>query len=83
MKIHVSNYNYTVGHKKTHQNSFVYNSRNINRFSKFFHCLTQEEICYKSIYYTSHHTLNTLLHYHVNHNVGLIDMILVLEQTYC
>ena len=24
-------------------------SRNINRFSKFFHCLTQEEICYKSV----------------------------------
>jgi len=40
---------YTVGHKKHTNILLCITSRNINRFSKFFHCLTQEEICYKSV----------------------------------
>ena len=40
---------YTVRHKKHTKILLCITSRNINRFSKFFHCLTQEEICYKSV----------------------------------
>jgi len=37
------------GIKKHTKILFCITSRNINRFSKFFHCLTQEDICYKSV----------------------------------
>jgi len=40
---------YTVRHKKHTNILLCITSQNINRFSKFFHCLTQEEICYKPV----------------------------------
>jgi len=42
--------NYTVSQKKQHTKLLPITSPNINRFSKFFHCETQWEICNKVIY---------------------------------
>ena len=58
---------YTVVHKKQDTKLLSITLPNNDRFSKFFHCYTQQEICNKDIHYRFRHNLMALLHYRVKY----------------
>jgi len=63
--------NYTMWVKKQYTLFMSITSRNINPFSKFFHCHTQHKICYEMI---DTYSGIPLLHCSVKHVANYFDM---------